>query len=375
MVSSIPGKGGAFDGAKGEPVYLGAWFTVENGITGGGIFVGSRKVHAKTPSPSFWLEPPFNPCPCPMSVIRLHRRAFLLWALLAATLSLSAQPAAPRPRDRTPTWLMPPVEGANLHYCTFASQLAGEDVSYLVYLPPGYEEETERRYPVVYWLHGIGGSQQGVPEMTRRLTVAIGEGKTPPFIMVFLNGMIRSSWVDAHDGSMPVERVSLEEVLPLVEATYRTIATRAGRMIEGFSMGGAGAAKWGFRHSDLFGSISILDGALHNPEDPGAGRMAASFERVYGGDRDYYADRNPWVVSERNADRVRGRTPVRIVTRTVGLGKANRAFSEHLQALGIDNEFYSVPDVPHSPNPLYAGIGDANWAFYNRVFAPLQSTP
>src|SRR5687767_1951231 len=102
---------------------------------------------------------------------------------LLATL-LSAQPAetksAPagrgkgkaakegeRPRDQQPSWLMPPVQGANLHYKTFDSKIAGEKVSYLLYLPPGYESSGARRYPVVYWLHGIGGSQQGVPQMGR----------------------------------------------------------------------------------------------------------------------------------------------------------------------------------------------------------------
>ncbi|MBI5774426.1 MAG: beta-galactosidase, partial [Verrucomicrobia bacterium] len=179
-----------------------------------------------------------------------------------------AQAAAPkkgaapggRARDTEPSWLMPPVEGANLHYKTFDSKTVGEKVSYLLYLPPGYEEAKERRYPVVYWLHGIGGSQQGVPGITARVTSAIEAGKTPPFIMVFVNGMIRSSYVDSADGKIPVETVTIKELIPHVDATYRTIATRAGRMIEGFSMGGGGAAKWGFKHPDLFGSSSIGDG-------------------------------------------------------------------------------------------------------------------
>src|SRR6188508_1038671 len=58
---------------------------------------------------------------------------------------------------REPSWLMPPVEGPNLHYKTFNSKTVGEKVSYLIYLPPDYETSQEQRYPVVYWLHGIGG--------------------------------------------------------------------------------------------------------------------------------------------------------------------------------------------------------------------------
>ncbi|HCN28966.1 MAG TPA: hypothetical protein DIT64_09400 [Verrucomicrobiales bacterium] len=279
-----------------------------------------------------------------------------------------------RARDSEPSWLMPPVKGPNLHYKTFDSKAAGQKVSYLIYLPPGYEASGQRRYPVVYWLHGIGGSQQGVPAMTARLTSAIEAGKTPPLIMVFVNGMIRSSYVDSADGKMPVETVSIQELIPHVDATYRTQATRAGRMIEGFSMGGGGAAKWGFKHPELFGSISIIDGALHKPDDPTAGRLASSFQTIYGGDRAYFEASNPWNLAQKNADKVKGRTPVRIVTSTKGLGPLNKEFSGLLTRLGIAHEFHAIPDAPHSPGPLYEGLGDANWAFYQRVFSMNSTT-
>lgn len=286
-------------------------------------------------------------------------------ALLAAALLIPALGA----RDTRPSWLMPPVQGPNLHYKTFESALAGQKASYLLYLPPGYEASDERRYPVVYWLHGIGGSQRGVPGMTARMTEAITAGRMPPLIMVFVNGMIRSSYVDSADGKMPVESVAIRELIPQVDATYRTIATRAGRMIEGFSMGGGGAAKWGFKHHELFGAISIIDGALHRPDDPAAGRLADSFRTIYGGNRDYFEACNPWNLAQKHADKVKGRTPVRIVTRTTGLGELNKEFSDMLTRLGVANEFHAIPGSPHSPGPLYEGLGEANWAFYQRVFA------
>lgn len=272
-----------------------------------------------------------------------------------------------RPRDQTPSWLMPPVSGPNLHYKTFDSKAAGTKVSYLLYLPPGYETSGRRRYPVVYWLHGIGGSQQGVPEMTGRMTQAIEAGRAPAMIFVFVNGMIRSSYVDSADGKTPVETVSITELIPHVDATYRTIATRAGRMIEGFSMGGAGAAKWGFKHPELFGSISIIDGALPTSAEPDARKME-SMRTVYGGDVARYQASNPVVLAQKNADKVRGRTAIRIVTRTAGLAGANEKFHELLDQLGLEHEFYKIPDAPHSPNPLYAGLGERNWPFYFKAF-------
>ncbi len=136
---------------------------------------------------------------------------------------------------------MPPVVGPNLHYKTFDSKAAGTKVSYLLYLPPNYEAAGQTRYPVVYWLHGIGGSQQGVPVMAERLTQAIAARKAPAMLVVYVNGMIRSSYVDSADGKTPVETVTIKELIPHIDSTYRTIETRAGRMIEGL-----GDRNWAF---------------------------------------------------------------------------------------------------------------------------------
>ncbi len=284
----------------------------------------------------------------------------------------SSQQAPPRerlgnrPRDQKPSWMMPKIAGPHLHYESFASQRVGEPVSYVIYLPPDYETSSQRRYPVVYWLHGIGGSQQGLPEMSRRLTAAIEAKKAPAMLVVFVNGMIRSSYVDSKDGKTPVESVALNELIPHIDTTYRTIARREGRMIEGFSMGGAGAAKWGLRHPELFGAISILDGALHT--DPATGRLASSFDSIYGGDQQYYDAHDPWKLAESQADKLKGRTSIRIVTRTAGLGETNRKYHDHLTNLGLTCELDTIADAPHSPNPLYVGLGDKNWEFYTRAF-------
>jgi endo-1,4-beta-xylanase len=304
--------------------------------------------------------------------------AALLACLLANGVSAQAQPKAakgdgPRPRDQTPSWLMPPVQGPNLHYQTFDSQAAGTKVSYLLYLPPDYTTAIDQRFPVVYWLHGIGGGQTGVPLMAERLTQAIAGGKCPPMIVVYVNGMIRSSYVDSADGKTPVETVTIKELIPHIDATYRTLATRTGRMIEGFSMGGSGAAKWGFKHFELFGSISIIDGALHSSADATSGKMGDSFKTIYGGNRERFAASDPWKLAEKNADKIKGRTAIRIVTRTTGLGGANERFHELLGRLGLEHEFYKIPDAPHSPNPLYEGLGERNWPFYARAFKGASS--
>lgn len=285
-----------------------------------------------------------------------------------------AQPKAAKAKTfREPTWLMLPVEGPNLHYKTFDSKTAGEKVSYLIYLPPNYESTSDKRYPSVYWLHGIGGSQEGVPTMAQRLTNAITEDKAPPMIVVYVNGMIRSSYVDSADGKIPVETVTIKELIPHIDATYRTIPTREGRMVEGFSMGGGGAAKWGLKYPELFGSISIIDGALFSPDEAN-GKAAETLKTIYGGDRERFEANNPWKLAEKNADKLKGRAKIRIATRTAGLGGTNQKFHEHLERLGLPNELCIIPDAPHSPNPLYDGLGEKNWPFYRDAFQAALAT-
>lgn len=81
-------------------------------------------------------------------------------------------------------------------YKTFTSEVLGADVSYLVYLPPGYEEET-RRYPAIYWLHGMGGNQRAAAfAFLPHVDKAIRQGTLPPAIIVAANGMVNSFYCD-----------------------------------------------------------------------------------------------------------------------------------------------------------------------------------
>jgi endo-1,4-beta-xylanase len=305
----------------------------------------------------------------------LHILPFALGVALA--LPVFAQEAnAPKKAKKQysePKWMMPPVEGPNLHYQSFDSKAAKEKVSYLIYLPPDYETSKTRRYPVVYWLHGIGGSQQGVPQMAARLTQAIAEKKTPPMIVIYVNGMINSGY---SDGRFAVETVTIKELIPHIDANYRTIANRDGRIVEGFSMGGLGAAKWGFKYPDLFGTVSILAGAMRDPN-------AAPRQNPSGGPPTPppgMAERNPndspWVLIANNLEKIRGRTAVRVVVGgNDGLKETNTKFHELLTKLGVRHEFHVIADAGHSPNPLYDGLGDENWSFYRAALARENVAP
>jgi enterochelin esterase-like enzyme len=267
-----------------------------------------------------------------------------------------------------PVWLLPPVEGPNLYYKTFQSASVKAAVSYVIYLPAEYETNKTACYPVVYWLHGKGAGQQGLPGFARSFNEAIAAGKCPPMIVVYPNGLPMGGYTDSPDGKQPVESMINRDLIPHIDATYRTLAKRESRMIEGFSMGGSGAAKLGFKYPDLFGSISICSGALHTADTLG-GRNGDMLDSVYGGRARFDAQSNPWLLAERHADKVRGRTQVRIAVGSRDpLQSKNAGFHELLDRLKIDHEFTVIEGAPHSPTPVYAGLGDKNWAFYAKAF-------
>src|SRR5262245_31086110 len=140
--------------------------------------------------------------------------------VLVPTLAASGQ----APDQRPARWLDPDrTEPQGTHYGTFASKLAGSEVSYLVYLPPTYESQPAQRYPVAYWLHGLNGTQRSGLPFVEQLDAAIRTGKAPAMIVVLVNGMRDSFYCDSKDGQWPIESVVIKELIPHIDATYRTI--------------------------------------------------------------------------------------------------------------------------------------------------------
>lgn len=153
------------------------------------------------------------------------------------------------------------------------------DIAYNVYLPAGYAESTAR-YPVVYLLHGRGDSMSAWTQLKSRLDQLIGSGEIPPMIAVMPDApwSNRASWyVDsAYKGSadgkisagQPVETAFVKDLVPRIDATYRTIADRTGRAIAGYSMGGAGALRYSLVHPTVFGAAIVLSPAVYFPLPP-----------------------------------------------------------------------------------------------------------
>lgn len=277
-----------------------------------------------------------------------------------------------------PQWILPAVQAPRLQYRTFDSTAIGTRVSYQIYTPEVYDKEIARQFPVLYWLHGTGGGTDGMPHLVKYFDGAVRDGKIPPMLIIFINGLPNGMWCDSKNGKTPVETILIKELIPHIDFTFRTIASREGRLIEGFSMGGYGAARLGFKYNDLFCAASMLAAGPLHPEfetrrvgPPGRDYL---LKEVYG-DMEYFRAVSPWRLAEENADAVRNKMPFRMV-----IGEKdetldfNRDFSEHMKQLDIPHTFTVLPSLGHQPMALLNALGEDNWKFYQAVFGNLEKT-
>jgi enterochelin esterase-like enzyme len=269
-------------------------------------------------------------------------------------------------------WVTKRIDAPRVSFHTFRSQAARSEVSYHVYTPPSYDASETTRFPVLYWLHGTEGGVNHVRPLARMFHFAIRDQEVPPLIVVFVNGLSKRLWTDSKDGLAPIETVFIEELIPQIDQSFRTIASREGRILEGFSMGGYGAARIGFRHTELFGGVSILaagplDLEFEGPRATGNPLREQILKEVCEGDMAYFKSTHPLTAAATNAEVLRNsRILIRHAVGSKDLSLAlNQRFHEHLVKLEIPHDFFIVNEVGHDTLGLMAGL--ANAEFYRKV--------
>lgn len=277
-------------------------------------------------------------------------------------------------RAQSPVWVLPEINAPRLQRVVLNSRTVGQPVSCYVFTPAAHEAEPKRRFPVLYWLHGSGGSSPGaVAQLARRYDAAMQAGRIPPLLMVFPNGLPMGMWCDWKDGSVKLETLFFEELIPHIDRSFRTQARREGRLLEGFSMGGYGATRLGFKRPQLFAAVSLFGAGplqLDFTEAPRAGPRGRDqvLGTVFGGDMAHYQAQSPWRLAEQNAEQLRTGLAIRQVIgdRDETL-RFNRDFKQHLDALQIPHSYRQLPGIPHDPNLLLDALGEALWGFYRQV--------
>ena len=150
-----------------------------------------------------------------------------------------------------------------------------------VYLPPGYDANPRQRYPVLYLLHGFANDHHSWHRYGRAndiLDNLLAKKAIKPFIVVMPLGYGGASVNGDGTGIPPAgagpfggdfalyERDILEDVIPLIDGKYHTLANRENRAIMGFSMGGMQAGRFGLGHLDTFSYVGIMSaGLVGNP--------------------------------------------------------------------------------------------------------------
>ncbi len=272
-----------------------------------------------------------------------------------------------------PSWVnpLPDTVHERVSHHTYHSAVMDVDVGYGIYLPPGYEDPSnqDRRYPVVYFLHGGFGNEARMldpadVDMASLIDARIQSGDVGSMIYVFPNGGAPAHY---DYGDSLAETTFVEELIPLIDTKYRTISSRAGRGIEGFSSGGRGAARDMFRHPELFCSAVPLAGG-HQQEK----RASENGGRLGGPAAGIVLDPgyNSWDLAEEYAaSDSNPRLEILVVVGADGMNyQANLEWMGHLESLEIPFERRIIPDVGHDPEMIYEKAGDEIMSFHESCF-------
>lgn len=214
-----------------------------------------------------------------------------------------------------------------------------------VYTPPDYDQNPDKRYPVLYLQHGWGENEYGWGAQGRAREIMdnlIAENRARPFLIVMIYGMTNETRMGGlRDFDIrPFETVLLKELIPFVDARFRTVPDPAHRAMAGLSMGGMETRTITLRNLDTFSHIGVFSGgsiALTNLTDMAAFKASNKLVFVSYGSRELGGDR-----------------PNR-----AGDPKAN---AEALKNAGINSHFYISPDTAHEWQ---------SWRRSLREFAPL----
>ncbi len=197
------------------------------------------------------------------------RRALALLTAAAVAVALGS---APRPATAADQGAKGRIETVNVHGKALEGNLSGEpaDREVSIYLPPSYDRDRTKRYPVVILLHGysltneywVAGTGQGFGsiDVPGAMDRDIAAAKSREMILVMPDGNSK------YDGSMYSSSVTTgdwesfiaEDLVAYVDGHYRTLANRASRGLAGHSMGGYGAVRIGMKRPDVFSSLYLL---------------------------------------------------------------------------------------------------------------------
>ncbi|MBP8259630.1 MAG: hypothetical protein KA118_08195 [Verrucomicrobia bacterium] len=231
------------------------------------------------------------------------------------------------------------VPHGQLRQTLYYSQNASAVLRCFVYTPPDYEKDPARRYPVLYLQHGGGEDDTGWGSQGRANLIMdnlIAEGKAKPFIIVMANSYVPNAAATGSRGPgarmfdfSAFRRVLIEDLIPFINANFRTIAGQPARAMAGLSMGGMQTRQITLANLDKFSHIGIFSGGSISTND---------IQDIEGFKQNIKVVFVSYGSRELGGNRGGGRG---------GFGGDPRANTEALEAAGVNSYFYVSPDTGH----------------------------
>src|SRR5579863_9445171 len=196
----------------------------------------------------------------------------------------------------------------------FKSRILAEAVHYCVLLPPSYDTKianrSARQYPVLYYLHGLGGDEQTLFKTGgwNLIEDLRQQNKVGEFLIVTPDAQ-DTFYVNSANGKVRYSDFFLHEFMPYIETTYRIHRERRFRAITGFSMGGYGALRFAFAYPELFSAVSAQSAALivESPQELNtASRSGTPLAKLLGSvfgnpvNAPHWEQNNPFALAKKN---------------------------------------------------------------------------
>ena len=240
------------------------------------------------------------------------------------------------------------------------------DVGFSIYLPPDYLN-SNKRYPVIYWLHGAGGNETSGSRIAEHLQKAILSGQTQPVIAVFPNGGKKTEYRDWQEQNVLPESMIIRELIPFIDSTYRTESSPAGRYLEGMSMGANGALKLALKYPELFSSVVAYAGSYNRLPLDGYFPGIAPEQQVWISKLSqwYSPDDDVFELAKKNGGRLASlRVRFVVGTKDITMGDAE-ALHAWLKELGLPHEYEILLGVGHDTEAYYRKAGLRGFQFHS----------
>lgn len=220
------------------------------------------------------------------------------------------------------------------HY--YFARTTGKIRRCFVYTPPGYDTNLTGRYPVLYLQHGMGEDARGWPDQGRAgfiLDNLIAEGMAKPMLVVMDDGDITPGAMSGprRDGRPmfwdKFGQIFIQDIIPMIDSTYRTIPDRNHRAMAGLSLGGTQTMEITQEHLDDFAYIGVFSAPFGFPDIPGG------FHGLLGDPTAFASQVNVFFISYGTAGDLAAR--------------GTQAFHQALEKAGIKHVYYPSPGTAH----------------------------